>query len=112
LKCFSKFTKIFRDPQAVFEGDEFGIGSYFIERQVSVQNHVGKFQEIHPEPVKEFKSYLHGFKRRYTGEYRLLLFMLFLDPSINLLHLGIFAGDSDLFSKQKSAGVRDFLVII
>jgi hypothetical protein len=82
LDHLCKLTKAFREVSEAVEGDQFGNGSRFVGKALSLRYHVHKFRDTHPAAVKAFEEYFECFKRAYAGEYRMLLLMTFLDPSV------------------------------
>lgn len=82
IQRLSNITDAFKKAQKELEGDEFGSGSHFIGRLLSLQYHVGKFVDTHPQAVQDFNTYIQHFKAEYEQEYQLFLLMTFLDPSV------------------------------
>jgi hypothetical protein len=82
LDRLCQLTKAFREVQEALEGDEFGKGRRFVGKALSLRYHVHKFRDTHPAAVTAFNEYLERLKRAYFGEWRLLLLMRFLDPSV------------------------------
>jgi hypothetical protein len=82
LARLQTLTSRFEEAQKALEGDDLGSGSQFIGWLLSIEHHVHKFAETQAAAVKEFDRYLRNIKYQWDVEFRILLLMTYLDPSI------------------------------